>query len=277
MNELTWQQQEELGGGSSVDDTIYGEFAAELGGIFVPSKSAETEAAHYKQLVNLWESINRRLANTFQGYVCKDAADTDLQYSVKAFSIDIGGLVGDYAEETAKGPLTAAVANYVYADLSAFPTITVTSATAGWPTTPHVKLAVITPPASGAWKLQHIVRWTNRQAISVSGGAPTGKLLVEFAYNTASPLKIGWIAAGRRVTSCKVVVETPFNAGTPSLTVGDSGNNARLQAAAKNKPLVADSYQTEPNYKYAGETDLNLYITPSTATAGAGFVLLEIA
>lgn len=172
MAELNWQEQEELNSGSAVDDTMFGGFISALVGLFIPSKSASTQGAYYKQFVNFVDSIVRRISNAFAGYIYKDSADIDLKYSVKAFKIknriaDGTYAIGTYAGETAKGPLTVSVANYIYADLSAFPTITIGSSTSGWPTGIHAELAIITPPATGSWKLQHLERRSHVHALNV--------------------------------------------------------------------------------------------------------------
>lgn len=170
-SELTWQAQEELAGGSANDDGMFGDWIANLGNLFVPAKSAETQGKHYKQMINLLESINRRLVNAFPGYIYKADTDTDAQYSVRPFKIkrkkpDGTYEVCAYAGENAKA-LTAAATNYIYADLTALPAITVTKSTVSFPATAHLELAIITAPASGPWKLQHIERRAHVHAIGV--------------------------------------------------------------------------------------------------------------
>jgi hypothetical protein len=277
MSKRTWQQLESRGGATPTTDTLYGGFKSSLGGIYIPSRYAESEGAHFAELINEHYSRGVRFSNVSQAEIYSDSTDDDLEYSTEAFKLKIAGVLGTYAGEVNKGPLTAAVANYVYADLSAFPTITVTSATTGWPATEHIELAIITPPASGPWIDQHLERRTHVHALSVAAAAASGSVVREFAYSTASPLLIGAVGAGKRVIEVEVFIETAFNAGTPTLSVGDAGNTSRLMATTDNNPLVADSYAAKPGYKYAAQTNVNLYITPSSASAGSGFVILRVA
>ena len=277
MAELTLKQQEQLDAGSFVNETLYNGYIAQFAGRFNPSKSEHIDFQHYDAWCEFLDSIARLLRSGPQVYVYKDSADTALQYSVKAFSLVIGGVIGTYAGQVARGPLTAATLNYIFADLAAFPTIAVGSNTTGFLAT-HLQLAEITPPASGHWKEQHFTSRVNRHALAVDGvGASSGRIIKEFAYNSSSPLPIGTIGAGKRVVSVRTHVETALNGTTPLLTVGDAGDADRLMTAAQNDPKTIGAYDTDPGYKYAAETAVNLTITPDASSAGAGFVVLEVA
>lgn len=275
MAELT-REQHELKAGSWSVNAFFGGFIAALGRLFVPNQREEnSNRRHYEAIVNLMDGIDRRLSNAFSGYVYLDSTDTALQFSVTPFTIDVGGVLCIYAGAVnINGLLVAGATRYIYANLSAPPAVTIASA-AAWPATPHIKLAAIAAPASGFWLPQHLTRSTNSQAASVSGGGAAPPATLDFAFNTASPAKITRMALGVRAWSVVVVVDTAFNGAAPVMTVGDAGDNDRLVVAADVNLKVAGRYEIPTSYKFAADTDVNVYLTPDGSTAGAASVRLE--
>lgn len=271
MARLTFKQWQELGGASFSNDTLFGGFISAFTGLYNAQKNAHIDDNHEDEFCNFMFAIAELLGNAPQLFVYKDEDDADLEYSVWPGRVNAAGVPCVYAGETGLGPLTAAVSNYIYADLSANGTITIASSTAGWPVAPHLKIDVITPPASGPWKDQHRVRWLHSQAVTPAG---RGLYAIErdFTYQSGT-LKIDAVPPGR-VLRTTVIISTAFD-GAPSITVGDAGDVDRLVEAGDVNPLVADTYESKRNYKYADQTDLNVIVTPGGATQGTGTVIVE--
>lgn len=273
MGELNRVQHEELAGSFSTEP-FFGGFIEPLGRLYIPTKAEQVAGNHYPSVVNLADGLARRFGSAFAGAVYKDSADDDLEYSVRPFRIDVCGVVITYDGQTARGPLTAGVANYVYAAINGAGVISIGNNTVGWPVGPHQKLAVITPPASGPWLPQHLVRYDTATAVRPSNSS-VYSVEATFAYNTASPLSIVRVPLGARIKAVTILIETPFNGTNPVLTVGDSVDDDRLMAAADNNPKVADIYRAEPEYKYSSDAAVTLTIAPDGSSAGAGVVIVE--
>lgn len=92
---------------------------------------------------------------------------------------------------------------------------------------------------------------------------------------TVSPVLLGNISSGSRVTLVTVRVTVPFN-GSPTLTVGDSGDNARLLSNDMHDLSVAGTYDTSVDYVYNGvlDTDINTYFNANGATVGSARILV---
>lgn len=275
MAELTWQEQEVRASGVAVDETLFDGFKDELGGLYVAPKSAESEGAHYKQLIDEFESMNRRLGNAPQMHVYLDEDDEDDECSVSAETFEVGGTLVAYAGENAIA-LTAGATNYVYLDLSDLASPAAAVSTSGWPSTLHRKLATIAQPASGCWsRIQHLVNFGNAQAVAISGGAADGNLIAALNYNTSSPLALGTCPAGRYIVRYTVKVVTPFNGTAPTLILGDGGSTNRLAALGDIDLKTAGIYTGYVMYQYAAATALIGTYVADSSSAGQAIILLE--
>lgn len=277
MGEQTRSQHETRGGAGFSNDPFFGGFIQTLGGLYVPAKAEEIDGTHQTAMVNLLDGVNRRLGNAFQGYIYTDSTDSNLQFSVKAFKcFSADGTLHSYAGAINVAGLVAGATRYIYADLTN-PTVAIVVATA-WPSTavPHVRLATIAAPASGPWiAAQHLTNFIDAHGIFPIGGGSVAPPKVAFAWNTASPLAIFSAPAGSTIVKAVIKISTVFNGAAPTLSIGDSGNNSRLMTTAQNDPKTLGSYIVEFPHEYGSLTAVNLYITPSTASQGAGFVLVE--
>lgn len=278
MARLTRSQQEVLNGEEYSTTSLMGNFIAALLGLFVPLRDAGNPTEqNYCDIawVDWFSTVTDLLSNAFQGVVYKDSTDGELELSVTPFSVEFRGLVCTYAGGVNISGLSAETAGYVYADLSAAPSVTV-AVGAAWPTVPHVKLAVITPPASGHWLNDNIVRWTNVQAVDPRGGRVCC-IMKAFAYDTSSPMTIGTVPAKARILRRRQDIQTAFNGTAPTTTMGDAGNAARLMAATDSDPKTQAAYggDMSPSYPYEAETAITLTITPDGSTAGAGEAFVE--
>lgn len=108
-------------------------------------------------------------------------------------------------------------------------------------------------------------------------GDPGGFVVdeLEFAYGDATPELIGTAFAGKTIISVQLLVTQAFDGTSPSLTIGDAGNNSRLMASSDNDPATVGQYETHPVYAYGSDTAVKLYITPGAgATQGRGLVVI---
>lgn len=274
MAELTREQHEQLAGSWS-NDPFFGSFNPLLDGLFLPSKGAtEPGNVHYSQMVNLLDGIGRRLSGTSAIYVYKDSTDEALEFSVRGGEVDLGGVIRTYAGAVNLGPLTAEQSNCIWLDLSA-PEVVSVGVGSEWPATPHLPLAVIDAPAEGHWLPQHIVR-----LVGVAAAVPRGRRVhcieVPFAFESSSPISLGFVPAGSRVIGRRVIVEETFDGTTPTVEVGD-GDTADLLMASGDSDLesVGDYEVREPTVAFEEETELFADLTLDSATQGEGVILVE--
>ncbi|MFO0971814.1 MAG: hypothetical protein U1A27_00030 [Phycisphaerae bacterium] len=261
---------EELGGVSVSVDAFAGGDIAALNRLLVPRRGEQVSGDHLRAMVQLLYSMFEVYGNAAGGFIYRDSTDTNLQYSVSATDIHLGAALRTYAGAVNLGPLSAGATNYIWLDLSAEP-MAIGQNTTGWPDYPHLKLATIAAPASGAWKPSNLTRYMRRQAASpLAGVGQIWPIAKEFVYNTSSPVLLGKAPAGARVYQSELRIDTTFN-GSPALTIGDSGSNNRLMASGDNTPGTAGGYTKNSGYKYTSATDINLYITQGGASQGAGW------
>jgi hypothetical protein len=99
---------------------------------------------------------------------------------------------------------------------------------------------------------------------------------VAFAFGDATPRLIGSVAAGQRILSVEIAIDTPFNGTGASLSLGTLAAPGLLAAAGQVDPAVAATYELAPQAYFAGAADLYLFITPgSGASAGGGSVSIQ--
>lgn len=276
MAELLLSEHDVLNGAAFVPANYLGGNIAAEEGRYLPSRSAQINGTHEVAWLNMYDSLMRRLRNASAVYVYKDSADTALQFSVKAFSVWLGGTLCTYAGGTAIAGLSAGNTRYIWADLSNAPTVTI-GVGAAWPTTvPHLRIAAIAAPASGHWLPANLTYYVADQAARPVGLRGYHTVEVAFAWNTASPVALITLPAGARVWKAGVIIETVFNGSAPLLSIGDAGDAARLLATADVNAKTAGTWSKDPYYKYAAQTTVNLYITPSTASQGVGTAILGV-
>lgn len=273
MGELNRQQHTELEGAFSADPFFNG-FILSLGGLFLPAKGEGQGGNHFPQFVNFADSINRRLTNAFPGYVYKDSADTDSQFSVKPFTLQVRGLLAAYAGQTARGPLVTGV-NRIWADLSAAPTVTIAFG-ANWPTiTPHLKLAEIDMPASGSWLPEDLAPVAAYQA-ALPYGTQKGQIRKAFTYQSGATFSLGFVAADSRVIAAHTIVDTAWNGTAPTLKIGDGSDDDRLSVVGDQDLKVIGKYNLTKQHKYSAQTELIATMVIDGSTAGAGEIILDV-
>lgn len=271
MSEMLLSEMQLAGGGSYSPDSFLGGFITALLGTRQPSRGEASQGAHVQQLIDMWYSWAERVAAASPLYVYKDSTDSNVQLSVSAAPLHQFGQAVNYAGQINVGPMTAGVLNYIYLPLTDLAALAVAISTAGWPaTTPHIKLATINMPASGPWRVEHIVRMVGAQALQPSGVAVVqSSIEVPFNYNTASPITLCTIPAGARVDEAFVEVTTTFNGGFTA-TIGDGTVANRHMAAGDATWGTLGSYTKRNFYRYTVATPILLTLIPSAASQGAG-------
>jgi hypothetical protein len=270
MAELNRQQHQLLSGVWN-DSVFFGGIINALGGLYVPGVGDEGAGDHATQLVNMLDSINRRLAGVMSGYVYKDSDDADAQFSVKPFTIRHRGLICDYAGATALGPLATGTQN-IWADLDAAPTITIGFGSA-WPTTPHLTLAVIDMPVSGSWLPDHFTSAIGWQAASAGGGVMPIKRT--FTHQSGAGVSVATVPADATIGRIGVLVRTPFNGTAPTLEIGDAADADRLVITTDVDLTVAGMTWLDGGHDYAAQTEVLAAIAQGGSTAGDASILME--
>jgi hypothetical protein len=98
--------------------------------------------------------------------------------------------------------------------------------------------------------------------------------VVDFAYNTTSPLTLRSALNGEFIQSVSLIVDTAFD-GTVTLTIGDTGNNSRFMSSSMNDPATVGEYLVRPLYEYGADTTVKLYLSVTGGTVGVGRVIIE--
>lgn len=273
MAELNRSQHNDLGGSWSTDP-YFGGFSALQNNLFMPTKAEQVDGAHYPSMINLLDPIGLQLSCACGVYVYKDSADADAQFSVRPATVSASGHWCSYAGETALGSL-ATGDNHIWLDLSAAPTITAAFG-AAWPaaTTPHLRLATIAMPASGAWLRQHITYLTGAQAVTPIGcQAYLSRTDITIADDGTIDLRT--VPANAIAGNCRVLVTEAFNGAAPTLKIGDSGDDDRHAETTDIDLATVDTYIIPRLHKYAAQTDVQAILDIDGSTTGAAVILWE--
>ena len=93
---------------------------------------------------------------------------------------------------------------------------------------------------------------------------------------TVSPVLLGNVSAGSRVTLVTIEVTIAFDFA-PTLTVGDSGDNARIIDDTMFDLSEVGTYSCTTDVVYSGvpDTDINGYFTAGGATVGSARILVS--
>ena len=99
---------------------------------------------------------------------------------------------------------------------------------------------------------------------------------VSFAYNTSSPINIGSaVPAGATVIGWMVQVDTLFDGTTPTLSIGDAGDDDSIATTAQ-IDLESTGLNTGESWvEYVSSTQVMGTLTVSGASQGAGKILIK--
>lgn len=154
----------------------------------------------------------------------------------------------------------------------------------GWSWTPNLPIYLgssgsltQTPPLVGILQQIATADSATQIFVDIQEVADRSNLIAApFSWGDASPVAIGSVPAGGRVTRIDLLITTPFNGLGAAITLGDSGDPDRLVTTEQNMPSQVATYEVHPGHLYASATPILLAITPgSGASSGAGTVLLH--
>jgi len=96
-------------------------------------------------------------------------------------------------------------------------------------------------------------------------------------FGSASPLALFTTPANAIIEKIQVIIDTPFTGGTPSLTIGITGQTAKYMGATENTltGVATDKYETNPGLpSTAGEALIGTYAA-NGASAGSARILVH--
>jgi len=106
-------------------------------------------------------------------------------------------------------------------------------------------------------------------------GAPAGPTIVNFSFDSASPLVVLPLAAGAVVLDVMLQIITPFDDPAATLTLGTAADASRFLGSGDNLPGQAGGYGDDlPQYFTASET-MRLFISPGSSTQGTGKIIVR--
>jgi hypothetical protein len=102
-----------------------------------------------------------------------------------------------------------------------------------------------------------------------------GQFTMNYSYTDPNPLNLLIVPAGSTVTLATVVVVTPFNDVTATISMGDTANANSLLATTDISAQVNGTFTAQPALRYGADTQLILGITPGTSTQGDGVLVIN--
>lgn len=103
----------------------------------------------------------------------------------------------------------------------------------------------------------------------------TSSTTVPFDFGDATPKNILLIASNKVVEEVSIVITTPFDDITATLSVGDINDINRFISTSDNVPSTAGTYSTQPGSKYIVLSQVTLTISAGTSTQGSGLVIIR--
>lgn len=111
----------------------------------------------------------------------------------------------------------------------------------------------------------------NGTAVNLSGW-----LRKAIVFGDSGAVAVGTTPANTRIGRVLLCVDTLFNAGTPTVSVGDAGSAARHMSTAVGDLSVAGTVQTTSGYKYTSATAITATVTNGSSSAGAAVIFVEL-
>lgn len=109
-----------------------------------------------------------------------------------------------------------------------------------------------------------------------SGSGNIEDVLTQFTFSDASPKILATLAAGEWVTSAELVIQSAFNDPLSTLSVGTAADPNAILSTSMVYPAYEFNYMNSENYIAGASTSIILTLSPGSATAGSGYVLLQI-
>jgi uncharacterized protein YjbJ (UPF0337 family) len=102
-----------------------------------------------------------------------------------------------------------------------------------------------------------------------------GQFTMNYSYTDPNPLNLLIGPAGSTVTTATVVVVTPFDDVTATISMGDTANANSLLATTDISAQVNGTFTAQPALRYGADTQLVLGITPGTSSQGDGVIVIN--
>jgi hypothetical protein len=123
------------------------------------------------------------------------------------------------------------------------------------------------------WDGSQWVQLTDEDASDVDAQT----LSVDVTYTDSSPIVIGDLSDGSRITSVAVDVTTAWDDPAATLTVGDLTDNSRFMPSDLNDLTSTGTYTSNPAFQYNTgglETEVSVFFSSGTATQGTATVTI---
>lgn len=111
--------------------------------------------------------------------------------------------------------------------------------------------------------------------LSNIGTANTGIIKTPFSFADSSPMNIVNVSANSIIAEVSIVITTPFNGTTPTLSVGDGSDANRLLATTDCLANEVGTFTVAPAYKYVSPTQLILTINSGSSSSGEGLLIIN--
>ena len=107
-----------------------------------------------------------------------------------------------------------------------------------------------------------------------NGGVASKQASLPFSYGDVTTQTIYSATSGQRIIRVELGFDVAFDVAS-TLSIGDAGNTQRLMATGQNNPLLVDTFNSHPFYKYASNTNILLTLNAGVgATQGSGTVII---
>jgi hypothetical protein len=106
--------------------------------------------------------------------------------------------------------------------------------------------------------------------------ATAAGVLVDFAWNSPSPLLLALLMGSDVVEWAKVILTVPFDDPTASLLLGHTANPSSLFVAGEVDVTKVGVYTTEEPLRLGVPSNFLLTVNPAASSQGAGYVLARI-
>ncbi len=93
---------------------------------------------------------------------------------------------------------------------------------------------------------------------------------VPFAYDSGVKLFVANVIVNERVLGFRIIIDTAFNDGSATLSVGHTGSTEGLVAQGEIELQSIGVFNIVGNHLYGGDDTIWLYLDPKGSTQGAG-------
>jgi hypothetical protein len=102
-----------------------------------------------------------------------------------------------------------------------------------------------------------------------------GQFSAYYSYTDVNPLDLVIVPTGKTVIAATVIVVTPFDDPTATLSLGTTANANSILTTADIIPGSVGTYTAYPATRYGSDTQLVMGIVPGTSTQGDGVLTIN--